>query len=132
MRPPNSRDLLDRLLQISELDRLWEEAQQSGGESVFDSMLRRVGISYQCSDQDLLRIPSQGPVVLVANHPFGLADGLILGAMASKVRADVKFLANSLLASMDGVEEHVIPVDLAGGRESIQKNTGALRLAVNF
>jgi putative hemolysin len=68
----------------------------------------------------------------VANHPYGLADGLLLGAIISRLRPDVKFLANSLLASVRGVEEFLIPVDLTGGEASVRKNSSALRRAAEW
>ena len=84
-------------------------------------------LSYQCSKDDLSRIPKHGPVVIVANHPFGLADPLILGALLSKVRSDMKFLANSLLTSVEELRHLVIPVNPFGGPESVRENYAGLR-----
>jgi hypothetical protein len=52
---------------------------------------------------------------LVANHPFGLVEGAILSALLRRVRPDVKFLANLLLAGIPGLEDCLIPVDPFGG-----------------
>jgi len=131
--PPGAgSDFLDRLLQVDELERLWAAAQPSASGSVFERMLRLLDLRFACSDRDLARIPAHGPVVLVANHPFGLADGLILGAMLAKVRPDVRFMTNALLARAAGVQDYVIPVDLSGGPEAVRKNGAALRQCVGF
>ena len=49
---------------------------------------------------DLHRVPRRGPVVAVANHPFGMVEGVILGSLLLRVRPDVKFLANSMLSNV--------------------------------
>ena len=100
--PAGTESLLDRMLLVSELKQLcYSSAEQSQGSSFFDTLLRRLNLSYACAETDLRHIPARGPVIVVANHPYGLADGLILGSLLLKIRPDVKFMANSLLASAE-------------------------------
>lgn len=45
-------------------------------------------------DKSLLnQIPKTGPLVVVANHPYGVVDGLILGSIINKVRPDLTLLS---------------------------------------
>ena len=80
----------------------------------FGRFLRQVGVRWDCPEGDIARVPRSGPVVIVANHPFGLVEGAAMGAMLAQVRPDVKFLANSMLTAAPGMEEHLIPVDPFG------------------
>jgi len=67
-------------------------------------------------------------VVVVANHPFGMVEGAVLGALLHRVRPDFKFLANSLLASIPELSEFLLAVDPFGG--AAQSNWKALRQAI--
>src|SRR5262249_45785082 len=97
-----------------------------------DAVLERLDLSYDAAEKDLARIPAKGPVVVVANHPYGLADGLILGALLSRVRPDVKFLANSLLNAAPEIRHALIPVDPFGGSDAIRTNWKSLRQSLEW
>ena len=72
--PAGNESLLDRMLLLGELKQLCHSsAEQSAGSSFFDSLLGRLDLSYVRAETDLRRIPSRGPVVVAANHPYGLA-----------------------------------------------------------
>jgi putative hemolysin len=82
------------------------------------SMLRNLKASYRVSAADQQRIPKTGPVVLVANHPFGLLDGAVLLDLISKIRPDVKLLANSVLAALPELGDRLIFVNPFGNAAS--------------
>jgi putative hemolysin len=46
-------------------------------------------------------IPAKGPVIIVANHPHGMVDGMVIAALISKVRHDYKILVRSILTGID-------------------------------
>src|SRR5450631_4107442 len=74
--------------------------------------LRALGATYEIDPKDFEKIPREGGCVIVANHPYGLLEGILLTALLSRVRADFRFLANGLLASVPEIKELVIPVDV--------------------
>lgn len=74
------------------------------------------------------RFPSTGPLVVVANHPFGILDGLALDTVLFGVRRDMKILTNSLVARADEIRERCIPVDVFGSAASTG-NVRAVRQA---
>ena len=82
------------------------------------SMLRNLKATYRVSPADQQRIPKTGPVVLVANHPFGLLDGAVLLDLVSKIRPDVKLLANSVLAGLPELGDRLIFVNPFGNAAS--------------
>ena len=60
-------------------------------------MLRKLDIQMELLPEDLAKIPRKGPLLIVANHPFGGIDGLALGSLLSKVRPNFKLLVNQEL-----------------------------------
>ena len=98
--------------------------------SPFAAMLGRLNLQYRVAVGSADRIPREGPVVVCANHPFGLADGLVLGALVASVRSDVRFLANSMLMAASGLSDAVIPVSPFGNAE--HQNANGLREALRW
>jgi len=80
-----------------------------------------LNIDYTVPDCDLSRIPTSGSAVVVANHPFGLLEGLILVDLLEKSRPDFKIVANGLLATTPALHEKVFfvnPFDTASATEN--------------
>ena len=105
----------EKFLLPEELDVAWTDAVlQPTGQQLFEKLLEGLGVECECAPADLHRVPQKGPVVAVANHPFGMVEGVILGSLLLRVRPDVKFLANSMLANVPGLGEYVFPVNTFG------------------
>ena len=79
---------------------------------------------------DRSRIPASGPVVVVANHPYGVLDGAILTVLLTCVRPDVKVLTNFLLSDVPELQQHCIFVDPFQTDRSAESNRKALREAL--
>jgi putative hemolysin len=90
----------------------------------------RIGLRVDAADQS--RIPASGPVVVVANHPYGMLDGAILTALLTRVRPDVKVLTNFLLADIPELQQHCIFVDPFETDRSMESNRRALREALSW
>jgi putative hemolysin len=74
----------------------------------------------------LASIPKEGGVLLVANHPFGVADGLALGWLATQLRKDVRILTHSSLCRVPEFEPYLLPVDFAETPEA-RRRTATMR-----
>ena len=98
----------------------------------FIKLLASLDIRYECTPGDLRRIPAKGPVIVVANHPMGLADGVIMGALLESVRPDIRFMANSLLMAVPQLRNYVIPVDPFGGADANRFNRRGLRESIEW
>lgn len=113
---------------IRDLNRSYEVLRSLSGErNFFDRALSSLDGSYQVSGHELKKIPKEGPLIVVANHPMGGLDGIVLGALLCQVRPDVKLLANYLLGHMEEIKPWLIPVDPFGGNAATSSNISAMK-----
>ena len=87
-----------------------------------------------CLDVELTRgsirsLPAAGPQIVIANHPFGVVDGIILCWLVSQIRADYKIMTHSILYQAPEVRRHVIPIDFSGSEEALAANLRSRREA---
>src|SRR5262249_2947797 len=94
--------------------------------------LTALRIRYQVEPGDLSRIPATGPLIVVANHPMGAADGLVLAALLRQVRPDIKLLANHLLARIPELRELLFMVDPFGGPAALSRSIAGTRSAMRW
>lgn len=95
-----------------------------------ETLLAQMQVNLDVQPSDLERIPSKGPLVAVANHPFGMLDGIALAVLLLRVRSDVKLLANSVLEGIPELREHCIFVDPFHTASSADKNMKPLKQAL--
>ncbi len=67
-------------------------------------------------------VPASGPLVVVANHPFGVVDGIVLCWLVSQVRADYQIMTHSILYRAPEVRPYILPVDFSGTRAATLDN----------
>jgi putative hemolysin len=119
---------LERLLLLDRFESLYQQVHQSTDERSFaERFLALLDVHPQISAQDLALVPKQGPVVAVANHPFGLIEGALLGALLPPVRPDIKIMANYLLSSMPEASHYCVFVDPFGGGSAVRANRRGLK-----
>ncbi len=117
-----------RLLKIDACNDLEAKvARTATPETFFRRTLELLDCKYEVSESDLERIPAQGPVVVVSNHPLGGLDGIILGDLLRRRRPDVKLMANYLLAKVKYAAHHMIFVDPFPKSKPSAQNIGPLR-----
>jgi len=122
---------LQKLLVLDRFNELCDQVRRkSDGQSFVDRFLETMHVSPSVSQVDLEYVPKSGPVVAVANHPFGLVEGAVLASMLGVVRADVKILANHLLAPLPETEKHCIFVDPFGNPDSVRVNLTGLKSSI--
>ena len=118
---------IEKLFWVDRLRQTVDEARADGGPGMAARLLRLLGVAYDLHPGELERIPASGPVLVVANHPFGLLEGAILQDALARVRPDVRILANSMLSSIAEVRDNCIFVDPFGRRNSTNGNASGLK-----
>lgn len=89
--------------------------------------LRELGVEWEPTAEQLARIPQTGPLLVVANHPFGGIEGMILTSLLLRRRPDSKVLANFMLGRIPELHECMIFVDPFGGPGAARRNVRPLR-----
>lgn len=103
--------LLKKLLHQEEINRFIETHRYLEGLEFNDAVLEHFNFTFQVSSKDRARIPDQGRVLIVANHPLGSLDGLALLKLVSEIRTDVKIVATNLLNCIDPLQSLFLSVD---------------------
>ncbi|MFT4046443.1 MAG: GNAT family N-acyltransferase [Solimonas sp.] len=89
--------------------------------------LDTLGIGYRLAAGSPDGIPAEGPLLVVANHPYGVAEGLVLSDLLLRRRGDVRLLANTLLQGVPEFAPLVVPVDVFKSGVNGSSIRGALR-----
>ena len=109
-------------LKLLRLIRQFETEGVETGQGFWPHALRVMGITLETPAEEIARIPATGPVIIVANHPHGLVDGMVLAELIGRVRTDYKILTRSLLTGIPEIEQFMIPVPFPHEEDSIQKS----------
>ncbi len=91
--------------------------------------LKRLNISYDAQHEPGAKIPEKGPVLVIANHPFGVIDGLVLCAMMSEIRQDYKIITHQVLRQAPAVMDKILPIDFAETESALATNLQTRREA---
>lgn len=91
-----------------------------------------LGVTAQVSARDYSRVPATGPLLVVANHPFGGLEGMVLAALLQRVRPDVKLLTNYLLGKIPDMHEVSFFVDPFGGPDAARRNVASMKGAIQW
>ena len=92
------------------------------GLNFWDVIVDRYGLSLDVIGGSLANIPANGPLVLIANHPYGILDGLMMGHLLHKMRGDFRILANSVFRRAEDLNKVVLPISFDETKEAVKQN----------
>jgi putative hemolysin len=104
--------LFEKLLKIKLINSFIERNRHLKGIDFINSLFDELNFTYNVSDKSKNRIPAEGKVIIVSNHPLGGLDGLALLKAVYEVRQDVKIVANDILANIENLKDLFLPFDL--------------------
>ncbi len=81
-----------------------------------------MNISMDYNEEALEQIPKTGPLIFVANHPFGVVDGAVLLHLVTRVRKDFFILINEVISHHEFLKQHLLPIDFRGDEAALQTN----------
>lgn len=98
------------------------EADVARGRSFWQVIPERYGLELQVIGGSLANIPATGPLVMIANHPYGILDGLMMGHLLDRVRGDFRILANSVFRRASDLNRVILPISFDDTAEAVRMN----------
>ena len=98
----------------------------------FSSALKETKITAKYDLEKLRAVPKTGPLMFVANHPFGVVDGIVLCDMALRVRGDLRIMLHSLLCQDSQLAQFFLPIDFQETKQALKTNIRSKQLALEF
>lgn len=123
---------VERLTGRRRLERIYDAVLESEADrqKLWGAALRELRIHVDYDAKQLAKVPAEGPVLLIANHPYGVLDGLIICHFASLIRPDFKILIHKSLNREPRVEQYMLPIDFTETEEAVLTNIESKRRAM--
>jgi putative hemolysin len=122
--------LLDKLLHTEEINRFISKNQHLTNFLFLDAILKEFEFGYKIANHHRARIPAEGRLLIIANHPIGSLDGLALMRMIYDIRPDVKIIATPLLSAIEPIRELFLPVDNISQKANHKNNLANINAAL--
>lgn len=125
---------IERLTGQKKLRRLYEDFRNRPvpDEDLFAAGIRLLDLRIDHDPLDLDKIPSTGPLVVVANHPFGVVDGCVLATLVGQRRPDYRIVAHGLLNKAPEAAERILPIDFSTRPDAANRNVAVRRAAIDW
>lgn len=112
MRPGDPRiGMLAEVSGLNRLERLYKEISILPGEDFISTLFDHLDLRLEVDPADLERVPKEGGVAIVANHPYGAIDGLAMLHVLRDRRPDLKVMANFMLQQLEPLQDRFIGVN---------------------
>ncbi|MEL6800245.1 MAG: lysophospholipid acyltransferase family protein [Pseudomonadota bacterium] len=102
------------------------------GRDFWQVMVDRYGLSLDITAGSLDNIPRDGPLIMVANHPYGILDGLMMGHILSEVRGDFRILAHRVFRKAEDLDRVILPISFDDTKEAMKLNLETRKTALSY
>lgn len=108
------------------------EAEVASGRDFWSVMTDRYVLSLDIRGGALANIPHEGPLVMIANHPYGILDGLMMGHILQETRGDFRILANHVFRRSEDLNRFILPINFSGTKAAQAENIATRRTALDY
>ena len=122
--------ILMKLLKISTLNKIYDRNKHLEGLDFLDSILEEFKIKFEIPEEDLNRLPKDGPYITVSNHPLGGIDGILLLKLMLEKRPDFKIIANFLLHRIEPLKPFIMPVNPFEERKDVMSSITGFKQSI--
>ncbi|TYP99626.1 putative hemolysin [Tenacibaculum adriaticum] len=103
--------VLIKVLRISAINNIYNKNKHKSDLDFLNGVLEECKIEFEIPEEDLKRIPKEGPFITISNHPLGGIDGVLLLKLLIEKRTDYKIIANFLLHRIEPLKPYIMPVN---------------------
>lgn len=123
---------IEKLSGQPKLERMYNEvlALNPSTEEIWSILVERLQLKLDFDQSAFDAIPQKEPLIFIANHPFGVVDGIVFGHMVKQKRKEFKFLVNSVLCREEVLNHYFLPIDFASTKEAIKTNIKTRKAAL--
>lgn len=104
----------------------------AGGQSFWQVLPERFGLTLEVQGGSLANLPANGPLVVIANHPYGILDGLMMGHLLDRARGDFRILANAVFVKAPDLRRVVLPISFDPTEAAVSLNLQTRRAALDY
>ena len=108
------------------------EKEVANGRDFWSVMVERYGLTLNVTGGALSNIPEDGPLILIANHPYGILDGLMMGHILSETRGDFRILANRVFRKAEDLNRTILPISFDETKEAMKLNLETRKTALTY
>ena len=117
------------IMRLDKINKLYSDVYNDDPAEFLEKLIEHLGVTIEINEEDLQKIPKEGPFITISNHPFGGLDGIILIKLLSKIRPDYKVMANFLLKKIVPIKDYFLGVNPFESRKDIS-SAGGLKEAL--
>ena len=121
---------LMKVLKISTLNKFYNRNKHLSDIDFLDAILDEFQIKFEIPEEDMKRLPKEGPYITVSNHPLGGIDGILLLKLMAEQRSDFKIIANFLLHRIEPLKPYIMPVNPFENRKEAKSSVAGFKNAI--
>ena len=108
------------------------EDEVAAGRDFWEVMRERYGLTLDVVRGSLNNVPKTGPLIMIANHPYGILDGLMLGNILSQTRGDFRILAHQVFRKAEDLNRIILPISFDETKEAVKLNLQTRKVSLDY